>query len=215
MYSLFGTHILFPVFMSITLETVHVYNSHELSTWQPQIFYICKPYLFFHFYDPLWIPCLADIFLFPSLWRTFWNCIHVYIYKIVISVTLTTSIFYMGKPCLFLHVHDPLVFHVWEPFFANAYEVFTALHKHFTLKLYTFVYIQNTNAHKVQIGQVQIFYICKSYLFLHISDPLVFYVCPLYLFLYLPIMFSLQFENMSHWNCTHLYIHKMLMFMKY
>ena len=44
-----------------------------------------------------------------------------------------------------------LVFHVWQSylFFANAYESLTAIHKQFTVKLYTHVYMQNGNAHEV------------------------------------------------------------------
>ena len=68
--SLFGRHIYFFLFMPISFEILHtcVYiqntNAHEVFRWQCQIFYISKPYLFFHIYDPLNIPCLAVISTF-------------------------------------------------------------------------------------------------------------------------------------------------------
>ena len=55
-----------------------------------------------------------------------------------------------------------LVFYIWWSylFLAIAYEVFTAIHKHFALKLNTHVYnIQNTNAYEVLSWQPHIFYI--------------------------------------------------------
>ena len=42
----------------------HVYNVNEVLSWKPQIFYICKPYFFFHTLDPLCIPCLRVMFVF-------------------------------------------------------------------------------------------------------------------------------------------------------
>ena len=39
-------------------------NALEVLSKQCEIFYICKPYLFFHIYDPLSIPCLAVTFEF-------------------------------------------------------------------------------------------------------------------------------------------------------
>ena len=67
LYSLFCRHILFSVFMPITLDTVYnMYNAHELLSWKPQIFYIYKPYLFFDIYNPSSVPCLAVLFLFFS-----------------------------------------------------------------------------------------------------------------------------------------------------
>ena len=42
-------------------------NAHEVLSWQPQIFYIYKPYLFFHFYDPYSVPSLTVIFAFPAI----------------------------------------------------------------------------------------------------------------------------------------------------
>ena len=69
MYSLFDRHILFSVFMPLTFETVHpCFNAHEMLSWQPHIFYIWKPYFFFHIYAPLSIPCLAVIFPFCEKW---------------------------------------------------------------------------------------------------------------------------------------------------
>ena len=39
-----------------------MYDTHEDLSWQPQIFYICKPYLFLDIYDPWSIPSLAVLF---------------------------------------------------------------------------------------------------------------------------------------------------------
>ena len=59
-----------------------MYNVHEVLSWQPQTFYICKPCLFFHIYDPLSIPCLEVIFiansydLFTTIHKDFTFCSH-------------------------------------------------------------------------------------------------------------------------------------------
>ena len=67
-YSLFGRHILSTVFISIILGHIsHMYNVHEVLSWQPQILHISRPYLFPHIYDPFSIPCLAVIFGFLEL----------------------------------------------------------------------------------------------------------------------------------------------------
>ena len=76
-YSLFGRHILFSVLMPITLDTVKMcFNAYEVLCWQPQIFYICKPYFFFHMYDPFSIPCLAVKFNFLQVPMNFHTVIH-------------------------------------------------------------------------------------------------------------------------------------------
>ena len=93
-------------------------NAHEVLHWQFQIFYICKPYLFFHDYNPFSIPYLAVIFvLCKCLWR--FSC------------------------------HS-------SPFHIEI--------------VHTCVYIQDNNAHEILHWQLQIFYICKPHLFLHIYD---------------------------------------------
>ena len=43
--------------------STRVYNTCEVLSWQPKIFYICKPYFFFGFYNPLSIPSLV-VFIF-------------------------------------------------------------------------------------------------------------------------------------------------------
>ena len=69
----------------------------------------------------------------------------------------------------------------------------------YLLKLYTHVYIQNTNAHDVLSRQPKLFYLCKPHVFLHIYD---LFCIPCfwhsYLFLAMSINFSLQFINISH-----------------
>ena len=70
MYSLFGKHTLFSVFMSIALETVHMWIM-PMKCWQSQIFYICKPCFFFHICDTFSIPCLAFIFVSENAFAVF------------------------------------------------------------------------------------------------------------------------------------------------
>ena len=44
---------------------------------QPQVFYICNPYLFLHIYDPFGILCLAVLFGFANAYEVF-SGIHKY-----------------------------------------------------------------------------------------------------------------------------------------
>ena len=48
-----------------------MYNAYDVLSWQSQIFYICKPYLFFHIYDPLSILCLALILVSVNVYDGF------------------------------------------------------------------------------------------------------------------------------------------------
>ena len=66
----------------------------------------------------------------------------------------------------------PLVFHICQShlFSANAYEAFTAIHKYFTLKFYTCIYIGQILM-CMKLSQSQLFYICKPYLFCNIYGP--------------------------------------------
>ena len=148
--------------------------------WQPQIFYICKLYLFFHIYNPLSIPsfdshmflanayevftAIHNHFTFGScifksmttyrflIWQTYfffliWNCTEcVYIQSTNAHEVWSRQpqIFDICKLCLFLIIYDPFSIPylvVVFVFLQNAYEVFTVIYKHFTLKLYTHVYI--------------------------------------------------------------------------
>ena len=85
----------------------------------------------------------------------FWNCKHiVYIQNTNAHKMLNwqPQILYTSKPYLFLHIYNPfsitflshicsfistipLVFHVWKSYlcFAYAYDIFTVIHKHFTI----------------------------------------------------------------------------------
>ena len=93
-------------------------------------------------------------FFFLIYAHIFWNCKHLYKNKILMvikcyaeNLKYFTFVSHISSFTSML----PLVFHVWPSylFFANANEVSTVIHKHFTLKLYTHVYILNTNANKV------------------------------------------------------------------
>ena len=71
---------------------------------------------------------------------------HVYLYKMLMHMKCSVDSF---KYFTFeSHIWSfssmiPLLFHVWQShlFLANIYQVITAIHKYFTLKLYTQVYI--------------------------------------------------------------------------
>ena len=128
---------IFLIYASI-FEIVHTCvsiqnnNAHKVFSWQPQILYIFKPYLFLHIYDLFSIPCLAVMFV------------------------------------LFNFTYFILFY-----FFCKGLCSFTAIHRHFTLKLHTCVYVQNTSAHKAFSWQPQIFFISMPYFFLHTYGPLI------------------------------------------
>ena len=65
----------------------HVYNAHEVLSWQPQMSSICKPYLIFHIYDSLRIPCLEVIFFANT-------------YDVFIAIPR----FHILQPNLFFHI---------------------------------------------------------------------------------------------------------------
>ena len=67
-----------------------------------------------------------------------------------------------------------------------------------SLKLYTCVYIPNTNANKVLIWQHQIFYICKPNLFLHIYNHFGMFGSHTCFFFQMPMKFVMQFINISN-----------------
>ena len=72
------THLL-SLFMPINFEIVCTYVSknttvHEVLSWQPQIFYICKQYLYLHIYDPPCMPCLAVTCFLQNAW--YFSAIH-------------------------------------------------------------------------------------------------------------------------------------------
>ena len=79
MDSLFGRNTSFSFFMPISWSCTHVYiyqktNSHKALHWQPQIFYICKLYLFLYIYEPFNISCLVVTFVFyKCLWSFYCN----------------------------------------------------------------------------------------------------------------------------------------------
>ena len=75
---LFGRHFFLHVY-AIYIEHVHIYAHlkntmvHEVFSHHPQTFYIWKPSLFFHIYNPLSITCLVVIFVL-YLFLLFYTC---------------------------------------------------------------------------------------------------------------------------------------------
>ena len=123
--------------------------------WQPQIFYICKLYLFFHMYDPFSIPCLAATVVFckcpicsltsmTTYWFLNWQTCFFFLIYSSIFWNSTYMCIYMNHyywwsvdslKCftlvsyILLHIYDPFIIHVWCNFFlANAYKAFTEIH---------------------------------------------------------------------------------------
>ena len=104
----------------------HIYNAHEVLSWEPQILYICKPYFFFHIYDPLSIPCLAVIFLF------------IFLQMPIKFLLQFIKISYLGA-ILFFHIYDHLRISRLADIFLFPY-----LCQYLFKIVYTSVYIQNT-----------------------------------------------------------------------
>ena len=162
-YSLFVRHILhFTLDHHFCTLHTNVYNAHKVLSWQSQIIYICKPYLFFHIYDPLHIPCLAVILVFFQI--------------IFIKVVLHFITFHFWEPYLFFHIYDNLwincfVDHLFFLFYANIF-----------LIVHTWVYIQNTNAHEVLSLQLQYFIFVSHICSLTSITHLVFHVWKSHLF---------------------------------
>ena len=69
-YFLFGRHIMFSAFMPIIFEIVHMcLMPMKSKSWQPKLFYICKPFVFFHIYDPFKVfHAWLSIFNFCEKW---------------------------------------------------------------------------------------------------------------------------------------------------
>ena len=93
-------------FVSITYvnylgNCTHVYNAQHVLSWEPQLFYICRPHLFFHIYDPWSIPCLA--------------------LKFVLVLTPNLLTFQISQSCLFFHINE----YSWIPCLAVIFLFFT------------------------------------------------------------------------------------------
>ena len=147
MYSFFGRHFVFCIYVNNFGNYTHVYNAHEVLHWQCKIFYTCRPYLFFHIYDALSILCLALFFFFcKCLWS--FTAIHKHFTFGSHSSSSTSMATYQ---VLF-----------WQPYF------FFLLDVNYLLKLCKHMYVQSHNANKVLRWQYQIFYICILYLFFYI-----------------------------------------------
>ena len=132
MYSLSGRHIcLLYLWQLVWKLYTHVYNAHEVLSWQSQIFYICKTYIFFHIYDPWHIPCLPVIFVFyKCLWSFYCNSYKHF--TCVCNTCLSTSMI----------TYRLLVLQIYFLTHANIF-----------WNVHTCVYIPNTNVHKVLSSQ--------------------------------------------------------------
>ena len=91
----------FSSFMPITFEIVHmhIYAKYSMAiTWQPQIFYICKPYFFLHIFVPSCISCLVVIFVlfFPQIPIEVFTAIHKYF----TFMSYIWSLIYNGNFCI-------------------------------------------------------------------------------------------------------------------
>ena len=53
-----------------------MYNVHEVLSWQLQIFYICKLYVFFHIYNPLIISLVGSHICFLHIPMKIYSAIH-------------------------------------------------------------------------------------------------------------------------------------------
>ena len=73
---------------------------------KPQIFYICRSYLFIHTYNLLNISNLADLICMTSFWIVHTS---VYLQKTNTYKVLSRQpqTFYISKPYSFLHIYDP------------------------------------------------------------------------------------------------------------
>ena len=103
--SWFSTQISFSLFMPISFEIVLtcVYiqniNTHDLLlSWLPQIFYICKLYLYLHFYDVLCFPSFRSTFLCKCLWcfythKHFILKLNTYVYICKTVMCMTCSVY--------------------------------------------------------------------------------------------------------------------------
>ena len=133
-----------------------------MKCWQPQIFYICKPYLFFHIYDTARISCLAVMFVFLQMSTKF-------------LLQFISEISYLEAMFVLSHLW-PLV----DPLF-GTHILFSLFYPNISWNC-TRMYIQNTDTHDVLCWQLQIFDIISYICSFTSMMPLVFHVWQSYLF---------------------------------
>ena len=110
-----------------------------------------------------------------------WSYTHMYLFKLLMPMTCSVDslkYFYICKPYLLFHIYDPLSTTFLAVLFGICKCLWTktAIHKHFTLKLCSHVFIcKILMPMKCSVGQLQIFHTCEPYLFFHTHDPL---ICP-------------------------------------
>ena len=135
-------------------KCTHMYNVHEVFTWQPQIFKMCKPYFFSFTSMILWVFLVWQPYLVLASAHEVFTAIYKYIPFGSYSCSFTSM-----TTCRF---HD------WQAYF------FPFL-RQYLLKLYTCVYVQNTNALgslKLTASNVFVRHICSFSSMI----PLVFYL---------------------------------------
>ena len=65
------TYFVFCIYTNNFGNCTHVYNAHDVISWQPHVLYICKPYLFCPIYYSWGIPCFTVIFVFANAYTVF------------------------------------------------------------------------------------------------------------------------------------------------
>ena len=160
-----------------------MYDTNEVLRWQHQTFYICKPYLFSHIYDPVSIACSGVIF-------TLCNAYEVLLQLIKIS--------HLGA--IFL------LSHVW-PIMESMFD------RHISFSLFmpisfdivnTYVYIQNTNAHEVWGDSLKYFKFV-SHIFSFIIYNILSISClpTIFIFLHIPMCFI---EIYTHFSLPSIFV---------
>ena len=101
-------------------------NSQTFQNWHP--------YFFFHIYKNSWLPCLVQVFHFPYLCQSLlklYTCVYIQNINVHGVSSWQPQKFYIVSTIHSFRLMTPLVSmfgtHI---FFAYAYEVFTAIHKH-------------------------------------------------------------------------------------
>ena len=160
------------------IYTKNIGNASEVLSWQPQIFYIYKPYLFFQIYDPLSIPCLAVIFV-------------VLFYKSILCFAALHKHSHLAAIVIFSH---PWPF--MDSLFGSHITFSLFMPKCFKI-IHICVYIQKTKVHKVLSWQPQIFLytiVVPSHVWSLKYSLLGSHIC----FWQMPMKILLQFINISH-----------------
>ena len=169
-YSLFGRHILFSVFMLITLKAWHT-CVHILFVWQTYWNLYTHVYMYplfsRHILFSVWIPItLGTVYMCIKPRKCYVDSLKYFTFVCLIC-SFTPNLFW---------IHCLAVIFVF--FFANAYHIFPASHKHFTFgRPYCFFHICD-QLWIPCLADVFLFpylcqYLLKLYMHVHIQKVLV------------------------------------------